>query len=270
MKNLLVRAIILCSYFFFSFNSMAEETTSPAPSQQSMTYSDIRQIVIDIRRLNVVFYRFMSDETNSVIYKKIPVLLSDLEQQWTILKSGTSLEPIVLKKLNTLFIEYQKVIIQNIDTIYTRGYPENQLVNVMLLKKTEISDTLKEVASNLSLAQNELLTTSYKQSTLMLDIAELYGELSVSLIGNPLVSDEMTLEEMCELFNTNLEHLSTVSTTSPESKNLIKSITKKWKFIERSVRNHQKNMVPFLVARYSDTILDKLNELNTLYINQKK
>jgi hypothetical protein len=268
MKNFLIRAIILCSYFFFSFNSIAEEATSPA--QQSMAYAEIRQIVIDIRRLNVVFYRLMSDETNAVTYQKIPVLLSDLEQQWTTLKSGITLDPTVLEKLNTLFTEYQKVIIQNIDTIYTRGYPENQLVNVMLLKKAEISDTLKEVANNLNLAQDELLTTSYKQSKLMLDIAELYGELSVSLVGNPLVSDEMTLEEMCELFNANLEHLSTISTTSAKNKNLIKSITKKWKFIERSVRNHQKNMVPFLVARYSDTILDKLNELNTQHINQKK
>ena len=268
MKHYLIRPLILCCCVIFSFNTHAEEPDSQKKSVQTSTYADIQQLKIDIRRFNVVFYRLMNDETNSVIYKQIPIKFSAIKQEWDNLKSKNEIDAPITEKLDRLFAEYQNVTFHNKEDIYKKGYPENQLINDMLVKKTSITHTLNEVADNLLHTPSKLLKSSYKQSQLMLDIAELYGELSVSIVGNPLVSDDLNLEDMCELFNTNLNELSLISTSSGQSKHLIKSITKKWKFIEKSLRNHQKNMVPFLVARYSDTILDKLNELNTLNLKQ--
>lgn len=264
MKTYVRSIILLCSFLWLPINAISEESTSPAK-----VYGAIQQLKIDVRRINVVFYRLMNDATNTKLYQQIPPQLKAVDQQWNGLKQQLDADSQAINKVDGLWNKYQQVVETNREDIYRDGYPVNQLVNDMLDKKLQLLTELDVVATNLKYTPTEFLSTSYKQSQIMLDIAELYGELSVSIVGNPLVSDEMTLDEMCELFNTTLGSLKTASKELPESKSMVRAITSKWRFIEKSVRNHQENMVPYLVARYSDAILDKLNNLNELYMQKQ-
>lgn len=278
MKFYVRSMLMLCSLLWLPINAFSEESASSAEQppaisdegiSQAKIYDAIQQLKMNIRRANVVFYRLMNDATNTQLYKQIPPQVKVIEQQWTSLKQQLNSDSQPINKTDAHWKLYQQRIATNREDIYRDGYPVNQLVNDMLENKKRLINDLNTIAANLNYTPTEFLSTSYKQSQLMLDIAELYGELSVSIVGNPLVTDEMTLDQFCELFNTTLGTLKTASREVPESKALIRTITSKWKFIEKSVRNHQENMVPYLVARYSDAILDKLNLMNELYLQKQ-
>ena len=52
---------------------------------------------------------------------------------------------------------------------------------------------------------------------------------------------------------------------TPQIKQALTSIGTKWRYIEKSLQNYNENSVPFLINKYSDSIIDGLEGVSAQY-----
>ena len=104
-----------------------------------------------------------------------------------------------------------------------------------------------------------LTQRSREQSLLMQGIALDYASRSAS-VGDSFFGggEERAIDELVGEFGSRLDSLNRDKQNTPQIASVLSTITTKWRYIEKSLRNYNENTVPFLVSKYSDSIIDSL------------
>ena len=61
------------------------------------------------------------------------------------------------------------------------------------------------------------------------------------------------------------DSLSAAQQNTPQITAALSAIETKWRYIEKSLRNYNENTVPFLVSKYSDSIIEGLEGVSAQY-----
>ena len=77
------------------------------------------------------------------------------------------------------------------------------------------------------------------------------------------------LDDLANRFAINLVKLQQAPQTTPEIGKALRSVAIKWNYIEKSLQNYNQNSVPFLINKYSDRIIEDLEEVSGLYAAQQ-
>ena len=112
----------------------------------------------------------------------------------------------------------------------------------------------------------QLTQKSREQSLLMQNIALDYASRSAS-VGASFFGggEERAIDELAGEFASKLDNLSTAQQNTPEISAALNSIGTKWRYIEKSLRNYNENTVPFLISKYSDSIIEGLEGVAAQY-----
>ena len=131
----------------------------------------------------------------------------------------------------------------------------------------ELCNALYEKIQQEGAAQVPPLTQrSRDQSLLMQTIAVDYASRSASVGGSFMGgSGGKAIDELASDFATQLASLEQAPQNTPEIRQALDGISTKWRYIEKSLKNYNEKSVPFLINKYSDRIIDGLEDVSARY-----
>ncbi|MDA8483064.1 hypothetical protein NNO07_08275 [Pseudomonas resinovorans] len=111
-----------------------------------------------------------------------------------------------------------------------------------------------------------LTQRSRDQSLLMQTIAVDYASRSASIGGSFMGGNGgKAIDELAGEFANQLASLEQAPQNTPEIRQALDGISTKWRYIEKSLKNYNENSVPFLINKYSDRIIDGLEDVSARY-----
>lgn len=111
-----------------------------------------------------------------------------------------------------------------------------------------------------------LTQQSREQSLLMQAIAVDYASRSASVGASFFGGGEARpIEELVSEFASRLDSLSQAPQNTAQTRQALSSIHTKWRYIEKSLKNYNENAVPFVISKYSDSIIDGLEGVSAQY-----
>ena len=175
--------------------------------------------------------------------------------------------------LGTLQQEWQSYrdrLLQLMETMQKQGFTDLQPVAALAQSNERLigigGDLYQAIQQESGQTVPPLTQRSREQSLLMQSIALAYASRSASIGGSFFGGgEERAIDEQVREFASRLDALARTSQNTPEISATIGTIDTKFRYIEKSLLNYNQNTVPFLVNKYSDSIIDGLEEVSALY-----
>lgn len=237
----------------------------PAYASGLNTEQSVFELSVNVKTLLLKYYHVQADEGN-------PQLVAELlnhrqhvsEQQASVLKQLGSEYGNYQIGISEHWIEFNRLLDQNIKEVRESNYPELQVVTLMRATQRALLSELDQLSESILLdnevSLNELDLWQRRQKGLMLDVVERYIERAASSMGAPLTIDEVDIAVVCKQFERGITELQG-KTTSQEAQQQLNKIRSQWLFIERAATDNNARLVPFLVMRYTHTILGRLDSI---------
>ncbi|GIZ13360.1 hypothetical protein [Pseudomonas sp. NCCP-436] len=165
---------------------------------------------------------------------------------------------------------YRQGLLKLMEAMRNQGYTELQPVADLAetnQKLMQLSQQLyQQIQQDSGEAVPPLTQVSREQSLLMQGMAADYASRSAS-IGNSFFGggEERALDELAGQFASRLDKLANAPQNTPQISSALQNITTKWRYIEKSLRNYNENSVPFLISKYSDSIIEGLEDVSAQY-----
>ncbi|MGG5872917.1 hypothetical protein [Pseudomonas peli] len=176
-------------------------------------------------------------------------LRSQLDQQW----KGYEID------LNNL-----------INALKSQGFTDLQPVADLAARNQQLMTLSQELYTKIqqegSYSVPALTQRSREQSILMQGIAVDYASRSAS-VGATFMGggDARPIEELVSEFASKMAALEKDPKNTPQLKRSWEGVATKWRYIEKSLINYNENSVPFLVNKYSNTIIQGIEQISSQY-----
>jgi hypothetical protein len=165
---------------------------------------------------------------------------------------------------------YRSALQALMEAMRSQGYTDLQPVADLAdnnQRLMAISDELyQKIQQESGFSVPPLTQKSRDQSLLMQNIAVDYASRSAS-VGTSFFGggEERGIDELVGEFANQLGSLSSAQQNTPQISAALNSIETKWRYIEKSLRNYNENTVPFLISKYSDSIIEGLEGVSAQY-----
>ena len=152
----------------------------------------------------------------------------------------------------------------------SQGYTDLQPVADLAARNQQLMTLSQELYSKIQQESGHttarLTQQSREQSLLMQTIAMDYASRSASVGATFMGGGESRpIEELVGEFASKLASLEQASQNTPQIKRTLGGVSTKWRYIEKSLLNYNENGVPFLVNKYSDSIIEGLEQVSAQY-----
>ncbi|MBM7060956.1 hypothetical protein JQX08_09585 [Pseudomonas sp. UL073] len=174
-------------------------------------------------------------------------------------------------QLNTQWAGYESSLKTLVAQIKNQGFPDLQPIADLAARNQTLIDLSQELYSKIQQESGEqvppLTQQSRDQSVLMQTISVDYASRSASVGGSFFGGNEdaRPIDELVKEFAGKLNSMESAPQNTPQIKQGLESVSTKWRYIEKSLQNYNENSVPFLVNKYSDSIIDGLEAVAAQY-----
>lgn len=173
-------------------------------------------------------------------------------------------------QLGQLWGNYQTDLNNLTSALKSQGYTELQPVADLAARNQQLMDLSQELYTKVqqegSYSVPSLTQRSREQSLLMQAIAVDYASRSASIGGTFIGGgDARPIEELVSEFASKMSALEKEQSNSPQLKQSWDGVSTKWRYIEKSLINYNENSVPFLVSKYSNTIIQGIEQIASQY-----
>jgi len=237
----------------------------PAQANNTPLEQNVFKLGTSVKSLLLKYYHVQADEGNGE-------LVMALQQR---LKDGEQLHQQIQQQLPGRYMQQSQNVKQhwatfkqhlqtNLREIRESAFPELQVVTLMRQAANDMVSELDSLSALLQ--QHEEITLSAaehwsrQQKRLLLQVVERYIERAASSMGAPLSVDGPSLNELAAQFEQGLKAYPQQQ-ASAGAKAALNRIRGQWLFIEKSTSNESARLVPYLVMRYTDSILARLDTL---------
>ncbi|MCB2385356.1 MULTISPECIES: hypothetical protein [Oceanospirillaceae] len=254
---LLLRSLILTLFVGFS-----------AQASSNSLEQNVFDLSVGVKTLLLRYYHLQADEGNQQLLNELNrYLLVVGEQQQNVsnelrnLKLNNDSNP--QQSVDSHWQKFRSLMQQNIHEIEVNDFPELQVVAMMRDASSAMISELEKIGDELrqngefSVSAIEDWTRSQKR--LLLGITERYLERAASSMGAPL-SNGQDINQLCQEFSAGLNSLNSADLNASALASL-QRIRSQWLFIEKSATNVEAKLVPFLVMRYTSTMVDQLSRI---------
>lgn len=173
-------------------------------------------------------------------------------------------------KLQQQWQDYHDRLQQLMATMQKQGFTDLQPIAALAKSNEHLMELSQELYQTIQQESGQsvpaLTQRSREQSLLMQNIALDYASRSASIGGSFFGGgEERAIDEQVREFASGLDALAQAPQNTPEITTAIGNIVTKFRYIEKSLLNYNQNTVPFLVNKYSDSIIEGLEEVAALY-----
>ena len=251
---LLLRTLLLSLFF-----------SLPAHASTLAEELSVFKLSTSVKILLLKYYHVQADEGNPQLVEEVLRHREEVSLQKSLLLEDLGANfPARTQGIQTHWDEFNSLLDENIAEIRESNYPELQVVTMMRKAQRAMLQEL-ELLSDQILAENELTLSELtvwqrQQKNLLLEVVERYIERAASSIGAPLTIDNVDIRVLCQQFERGIADMKSRVTASEAQRQLSK-IHSQWLFIETAATDTNARLVPFLVMRYADGILGRLDEV---------
>jgi hypothetical protein len=237
----------------------------PAYATGPDTEQSLFELSTNVKTLLLTYYHVQADEGNPQLVAELLDHRSKVRQQHSDLILSLGNEYVSYQEgMARHWTEFNRLLDQNINEVRESNYPELQVVTLMRKSQRSLLSEMESLSEIILLdnevSLNDLELWQRKQKSLMLDVVERYIERAASSMGAPLTIDQVDIAVVCKQFERGITELQG-KLTSPEAQKQMNKIRSQWLFIERAATDNTAKLVPFLVMRYTDTILGRLDSI---------
>ncbi|GLQ33233.1 hypothetical protein [Litoribrevibacter albus] len=210
------------------------------------------------------FHQLTLHEGDSLIQEKLEQDISHLNGLRKELSESNAPESAEAIK-ESLAISKDYIVFAGKNEIASEGFTSQYAITDLHEARFNLLKTLNKIIDKeIEVSGNSKKYDLLKAATLLQQMTSDYVRRSVATGGAGLYvegEEKMdTPDVLAGKFSEQLASISQMHKGNPEISNLIRSIDRKWRFIEPSFKNYNTNTVPFLVTKYCDTIVEKLSE----------
>ena len=260
---------ILAMTFLVAFPTQAQDET-PREDSGANYLAELHQFRLSNYQSLDAYYRF-SANTDPVALNEIVSGVNDANDSMEIIVASELevLSPEQLDNLNAEFDSFKDLMKENITVVRNSGYPDLRL-------SAELADqavVLNNLASELyQIAResgqtdpNERVEAARSAAVTMAQMMAKYSARSNSAVSQAFQgsSSEIALDEQARLFDGMLERVQTGGAEG-ELKRTLDDIDSKWLFIKGSYINFNERNVSFVIGRYSQGIINGLDQVIAL------
>ncbi|WP_271411800.1 hypothetical protein [Pseudomonas sp. Q1-7] len=165
---------------------------------------------------------------------------------------------------------YNSELIGLVTALKQQGYTDLQPVADLTARNKRLMDLSNELYTRIQQESSTqvppLTQRSRDQSLLMQAIAVDYASRSASIGGSFIGGNGgKAIDELAGEFASRLASLEQAPQNTPEIRQALDDIGTKWRYIEKSLKNYNENSVPYLINKYSDRIIDGLENVSARY-----
>lgn len=174
-------------------------------------------------------------------------------------------------KLEVLWLGYHTDLNNLTTAIKDQGYTDLQPVADLASRNQQLMSLCLELYNKIQQESRysvpALTQLSREQSLLMQSIAVDYASRSASVGATFMggAGDARPMEELVADFATKMDQLEKTPQNTPQLKTSWEGVNTKWRYIEKSLINYNENSVPFLVNKYSSTIIQGIEQIAGQY-----
>ncbi len=158
----------------------------------------------------------------------------------------------------------------------TQGFTDLQPVADLATRNQQLMALSGELYSKIQQESGQIVPPmtqqSREQSLLMQAIAVDYASRSASVGGTFIGSaagEEHSIDDLVTQFAGKLSSMESAPQNTTQIRESLNGINTKWRYIEKSLKNYNENSVPFVVSKYSDSIIDGLEGVSAQYLAAK-
>ncbi|WP_137885471.1 hypothetical protein [Pseudomonas sp. 2FE] len=160
-------------------------------------------------------------------------------------------------------------------TLKNQGFTDLQPIANLATRNQQLialsSELYSKIQQESGLNVPPLTQQSREQSLLMQAIAVDYASRSASVGGTFFGGggESQSIDQLVDEFAGKLTSMERAAQNTPQIRQSLGGINTKWRYIEKSLKNYNENSVPFVVNKYSDSIIDGLEGVSAQYAAAK-
>ncbi|MFZ5722732.1 MAG: hypothetical protein ACOY33_03630 [Pseudomonadota bacterium] len=241
-----------------------------ADARAGQTLSELYDVAL-LMDAAVLDFNMLLGEDQSPVYKaRLDKTLQNLQdaQKTSAGSLGTAgIDSQTARTIDTRVNAFLKALRENRNTTLSNGAPEGALVDEMMRHRKEarlaIDTVYRTLEKQAGLKADSPLSEARARALMLQQMAALYVESTAAAGGVSYRShdaSEATVDALARDFTSRLSVLASKA-RGKESSEIVRGIQSKWRFIEKSMLNYHENVVPYLVDRYTQTIVTDLVKL---------
>ncbi len=244
--------ILSAAFSSISFATAGEQTLIAAT-----------QIKLNTFQISTRFHQLTLHEGDTMIQAKLEEDINALQDNISLLAKQEAPESAeAIKESLAVSKDYSHFALKN--EMASEGFTSQYAINDLHGARINLISSLDKIISKeLELTGSSEKFEIYKAAALLQKMTSQYVRRATSTGGAGIyVANEENLETpdiMAEQFTQQLNTLKQTQNDA-ETTSIIRSIDRKWRFIEPSFKNYNENTVPYLVTKYCDTIIEKFTE----------
>ncbi len=173
-------------------------------------------------------------------------------------------------QLEPLWQGYKSDLNKLTSTLKRQGYTDLQPVADLAARNQQLMSLSQELYNKIEQESGHaaavLTQQSREQSLLMQAIAVDYASRSASVGATFMGGGEARpIEELVNEFASKLTRLEQAPENTAQIRQTLDGVSTKWRYIEKSLLNYNEHSVPFLVNKYSDSIIQGLEQVSVQY-----
>src|SRR5690606_24947126 len=162
---------------------------------------------------------------------------------------------------------YEQLLTSLVDTLKKQGFTDLQPIADLYARNQELlqvsGELYDKIQEDAGYRVSPLIQRSREQSMLMQTIALDYASRSASVGATFFGGNEgKAIDELAREFASELASLEKAPQNTPQIREELSEIGVKWRYIEKSLTHYNENSVPFLINKYSDRIIEGLENVS--------
>lgn len=269
MSSRRLLAVSLSALLAFSFSSFAYSAETEAPNE-----------LLQLHQLRLAAQKSIGD------FYMLNAMEGDLRyanQITDTLKSGDALlqqissmpgegSKALLAQLQPLWSAYASELQSLTDTYKSQGFTDLQPVADLATRAQQLQALSFELYAKIQQESGKnvpaLTQLSRDESLLVQRISTDYSSRSAA-VGATFIGgsdkNSKSIDELSNEFASSLSKLEQAAQNTAETRQAVVAIGVKWRYIEKSLKNYNEKVVPFLVYKYSKSISDGLEAVSSQY-----
>lgn len=232
------------------------------------TLNELHSLGLNLQKTEMLYFMLQGEEGDPRIATQVDQSAKTIDLTWQSLKGSLTqlgLTPSVQSIEQTL-TGFQSNLKACRAALAKNGFDEPAVIEQMKHQEADLQQQLNDAA------QKTKDATQYKVSPtvssiralalLMQQMTSRYIEKASANNGSAYrdTSSETELDQLAQYFRKKLEEVQAATQNNDQVRAKLKNVSVRWNFMEGSFIHYNEDTVPFLISRYSDDIIQTLND----------
>ncbi|HET8705916.1 MAG TPA: hypothetical protein VFM46_06400, partial [Pseudomonadales bacterium] len=265
----LVRIVLACSILLFSHLVHADDSKAAA----AKALNELHSLGLNLQKTVMLYFMLQGEDGDPRIASQVDQGAKTVDLTWQSLKGTLNQLGVTgpLANIDQTLSGFQSNLKSCRAALQKNGFDEPAVTEQMKHQERDLQQMLNDTAQKVKDATQYKIQPDVASlralALLMQQMTSRYVEKASANNGSAYrdTSSETELDQLAQYFRKKLEEVQNSTQQNEAVRNILRNVSVRWNFMEGSFVHYNEDTVPFLIARYSDDVIQQLNQAaNTL------